>query len=427
MNKVIRFFKRRSWLVILLACLLFIPQSFSYQAKLNMRVIVTGLAIDTADEGYEVTAQVVMPSPSSESGGTSARLDFISEKGASVDEGIQKIAYKIGKEAGLSHTDFIMLGEEILKKNVAPVLDFFARDDQVSPAILLLGCEGKAKDTMKQTKNLELLVAVGLQQVFIFKQSSLNGISTAVDDFINDCYDISASSVISSIKIAPEGKEDESASSRTNDNGNLASEGQSEGSQGGSNGGSSGEEKNARIKFFNDVFYFKDGKLVGKLDKEDEILGLFFANKKSTNGNFKVAGITQDVLDNATVGIQFSNKKTKFKVDFVDDKPRLKFDITLGSIRLDEILNGDNASLSLYDKQNSKIRDAIKKAVKKEVEKCIKSTFDKAQADNVDIFHIAESCYQYKTKEWKKFYENEGENYLQKCSIEVEVKIKDFN
>ena len=49
MNKIFSFFKKHSWVLVVIALLVFIPQSFSYQAKLNTRVIVTGLAIDKVE------------------------------------------------------------------------------------------------------------------------------------------------------------------------------------------------------------------------------------------------------------------------------------------------------------------------------------------------------------------------------------------
>ncbi len=479
MKKIIMFFKKRSWLLILIACLIFIPQSFSYQAKLNMRVVVTGIGIDkSGDDSYEVTAQVIIPSPGSESGGTSARLDFISEEGSSVAEGIQKIAYKIGKEAGLSHTDFIMIGETMLSDNIVPVLDYFARDDQVSPALALLVCKGKAKDMIEKTKNLELSVGLGLRKVFLNKQSSLNGLVTPVNNFIADSYGISKTTLISGISISPEGEEEEpkesdvissdpstgsggnsstgsggttpskstsehsdlpggnqnGSSSGSSTSGDQSSSGSGGGSQGGGQGSSGGgqsssggEEKNARIKFYNDIYYFKDGKHVGTLNTEEEILGYFFQSSKSTNGEFKVSGVTCDILEDATIGLQFSNKKSETKVSFENGKPVLKFTITIGSLRTLEILNKAKRNVFVYSKQNKDMSKAINKAVREEITEDIQLAFEKAKTDNVDIFHIGELAYQTKTKEWKKYYDEFGENYLKDCKVEVEVKVSNFN
>ena len=138
MNKIFSFFKKHSWVLVVIALLVFIPQSFSYQAKLNTRVIVTGLAIDKVEQGYEITAQTILPVNGSEAGGSGAKLGFISETGNSFAEGIKKISYKIGKTAGLSHVNFLIVGHKMLEDNLALALDYVIRDHRINSSILML-------------------------------------------------------------------------------------------------------------------------------------------------------------------------------------------------------------------------------------------------------------------------------------------------
>ena len=74
-----RFFKKHVGLIVLLVIILAFPASMSTQARLNMRIIITGLAVDKTDDGYEVTAQIVKTTPGSESSGTGATINFISD------------------------------------------------------------------------------------------------------------------------------------------------------------------------------------------------------------------------------------------------------------------------------------------------------------------------------------------------------------
>lgn len=437
MKKFKKFLKNKTWLLILLAGLLFIPQSFNYQAKLNMRVLVSGLAIDKTDIGYEVTAQVIMPTPGSEGGGTGARLDFISEKGESIGEGIQKIAYKIGKTAGLSHTSFVMVGENMLEDNLASALDYFARDAKVNPSIMLLVCSGKAKDMIKETKNLELSVGVGLQKVFIYKQSSLNALVIPLEEFINDSFGLGKSAMVGGILIAPEGKEQLEEQGNSSNGKNIA--GESEGASndefsigaGGasseSGGQSSGKEKNARIKFHNDIYYFKGGKYVNKLTKEKEILGAYLSEKVSTSGDFKINSVTGGILQDATIGVTFTNKTNKIDVKFKNGNPVLVYNISIRDVQIVEILNKDKPSINIYNKQDKELIDIVRSKLEEEIELCIKSAFMKAKIDNVDIFNVGERAYQLQYSRWKKYYEKYGENYLKNSDIEVNVSIRNIN
>jgi len=418
MKKIIKFFKKRTWLFVLLACLVFIPQSFSYQAKLNMRVLVSGLAIDKTENGYEVTAQVIMPSAGSEAGGLGARLDFISEEGLSVADGIRRIVFKIGKTAALSHMGFVIVGESMLQDNLATALDFFARDAQINPSVMLLVCEGEAKETMKKTKDLELSVGVGLQKVFIYKQSSLNGIVMPMEEFIDNAFSFSQSSLVSGIEIEKENEQESSSESQNTNSLGEESSNSSSGSQ---------EEKQARIKFYNDVYYFKNGEYVNKLNNENEILGAYLADKTATNGEFVVKNVTGDALENATISVQFTNKKSKKKIDFKNNKMILNLEIDIKDVQVIGILNSTKPSINIFDAQNQEIIKLIKDAIKQEVETCVLAAFNKAKKDNVDIFDIGERAYQTKTKEWKKFYDKNGENYLKNTEIKIDVKIKNVN
>lgn len=413
MNKFIKFIKKNSYIFVVLVALLFIPQSFTYQAKLNTRVIVTGLAIDKVSAGYEVTAQVVLPVNGSEAGGSGAKLGFISETGSSFAEGLQKISYKIGKTAGLSHVNFLMVGNSMLDENVASALDYIVRDARISSSILMLICPESAKDMINKTKDLQLSVAVGLQKIFINKQEALNGSNLTVEEFLNEAYGISKSSLVSAINITKEGEGEEKSPKQSN-------AGQEQGSQ------ADGEQK-GRIDFYNDIYYFKGGEYVNKFTEQKELLGVFFADEANSNGEIKIENVNGELLKDATIGMQFRVKKTKRKLEFIEGKPTLVFDIKLKDIEITEILNGGQPNVSIYDLYTEETIEIIKKAIEKHIKECIESAFEKSKKDQVDIFNIGQTAYRFKPKEWKQFYEKTGENYLKDCDIKIDISIKNVN
>lgn len=438
MQKIKRFILKHTWALLLVSCLIFIPQSFSYQAKLNMRVIVTGMAVDKVEEGYEITAQVVMPSPGSESGGGSATLGFISEQGANISEGIQKIAYKIGKTAGLSHMSFLIVGQSMLSENLAETLDYFIRDPEINTSVMVLVSPESGKDMLKKTETLELSAAVGLQKVFIYKQSSFNGIMMPIEEFINNSFSISKTSTISGIYITNEGEE--KLGENTDASISESKEGQTQGGQsgsqsGGENNGSSNanaspstpNNQQGRIKYYNDVYYFKKGKYIGKLDTEEELLGYFVTDKVSNNGELIIRNVNGSVLKNATVGLQFREEKSKRKVEFEEGRPVCTFKIQIKDVQIVEVLNQGQISEKIYHDPDDQMIKAIKDAVKNTIETNIMKTFEKTKSDDVDIFKIADSFYQYKPKQWKEFYSEYGEAYLDEITVKVQVEIKNIN
>lgn len=452
MQKIGKFTKRHTWILLLLSCLVFVPQSFSYQAKLNMRVIVTGMGIDKVEDGYEITAQVVMPTPGSESGGGKATLGFISEIGVNVSDGVQKIAYKIGKTAGFSHMSFLIVGQNMLEDNLAESLDYFVRDPELNTSVMMLISPTTAKDMLSKTETLELSAGVGLQKVFIYKQSSFNGVMMPIEEFVNNAFGLSKSSAVGGILITEEGEEElgkstsetlsgsenglsssgESGSSSGENSGSESGGQSGQGNNGSSSGGcggskSTGSSQNGRIKYYNDVYYFKRGKFIGKFEKEEELLGFFLTDNVSNNGELTIKNVNGGVLKNATVGIQFREEKTRKKINFKEGKPVFELQITFKDVRIVELLNDGALTEKIYRDPDEEMVSAIKKAIEKKVERDIMQTFEKAKTDDVDIFKIADKCYQFKPKQWKKFYEEHGEAYLDHVEVKVKTTIKNVN
>ena len=148
-----------------------------------------------------------------------------------------------------------------------------------------------------------------------------------VEEFINTSFGISKSSIVSGVLIASEG--DEKLSTNLNSGSIPEESALSSSKQASSSSGSSneGQEKNARIKYHNDIFYFKEGRYVNKLDNEQEILGVYLSEDYAESGEFKIRGVTGGVLEDATIGVSFTSKKNSKKIKFENGTPKLIFNI----------------------------------------------------------------------------------------------------
>ena len=441
MRKIISFVKKHTVIIILIAISILFPQSFSYQSKLNMRVIVTAIAVDKENEEYELTMQIVMPKTGAEQGSGTASLGFISEKGKSISEAIQKVAYKIGKTAGLSHVNTLIAGQSLLDGNLANELDYFVRNSELSGVVMLVIAPESAKEMLKKTKDLEINEAVRLQKVFVYKESSLNGLMMPVEKFVNDSLTISASSTASGILISKEGEEalgenTQATLSKESTTSSDQGAGQTDQAGAGSESESSSDQKgnsqaassqNGRIKYYNDVYYFKNGKYVGKFDKEDEILGYFLSNRAPNTGEIVVEDVNGEYLKNATVALKFRKQETKEKIEFSDGKPVLIFDISFTDAKINEILNDGNLTPAIYEFQAESSDTNLKQAILERVESCVRAAFEKAKQDDVDVFKIADLAWKFKPKEWAKYYDKNGESYLKDAEIKVNVEVKNFN
>ncbi|MBQ7579180.1 MAG: hypothetical protein IJT25_01465 [Clostridia bacterium] len=440
-----RFIKRKGWLIFLLAFLLLFPPALKSQAKLNNRVLITGLAIDKTESGYMITAQVVMPNPSSEASGQNAAFDFICQEGESITEGFKKVAYNIGEIAWHSHANFIILGEELIKKdNTAEDLDFFIRDQHLPNSLMLLFCKGKADDMIRKTAELKLSVGLGLQKIYMYKEESLSAKMVPMQTFLDNCYQPSKTSIISGINISfddecfgSSGGGQEDGSSSTSSSGESSTSSSSSGDSSSSSGGeslsSASESGDAamkgRIDYLENIAYFKSGRFKGTLEKEDEIIAYLLTQNKTDRFDLVIKNVNDDNLyKNAKVGIRVASKKYDLKMDFKGHKPLAKMIITLNNLSLLEVLNDNGKLVSTLLGQGPYINETLNSAIKKQLETDIKEVFEKTKKQNVDIFNLATHAYKYNTKDFQSFLKtkNNIDDYIEDFNLEVEVIVKDF-
>ena len=417
------------YLVFILAFIL-IPQSLNVQSELNMRVVVSAIAIDYEEDEYSVTAQIVKPSSTTEGG--SAEIDFLSAKGKTIVSAVEEVSFILGRTTGFSHIGAIILGQGVLKEEkTMEALDYFVREKGILNSALLLVAEDKAKDELEKTKKLQLSSAVGIQKTFLYKEMNSNAVMMQLQTFFNDYFAKSKCSVISGFKI--ESKDDQSKSSSGGSSGGESSGGESSGggmssgsSGGGSSGGSSGGEKDGRIKFLNNIYVFRDGKLKTELKEEKELRGINYINKNSKEGIVTVENITNDNMKNANVSLYFRDKKVKLRVQFNDGSdPTAKIIITTNRNEIYAI-ETEKTDPKLYETEETYLTEDIKKAVEERIKECILSAYSKCQEEGADILQLGNRLYKQNPQKWRDLIGRYGEDdYIKHINLDVEVKLKD--
>lgn len=419
-----QFFKKRIGLIILIVAILAFPSSLSTQARLNMRAIVTGLAIDKVGEKYEVTAQIVKTSPSTESGGEKATVNFVSDTAETIIGAMSKLSYKTGKTAGFSHTNFVVLGKEICEKDLTQTLDYFMRDNITNDSMLLLIAKDKASDELKKTKDVELSIAIGLQKVFMYREKEGDGIMVSLLDFMKNTKEVSKTSVASMLELKSndENSEDNPLGSGANSSGSLSGSSESSSSSSGGESGTEdggeqgGGEKYQYFEAQTSLGCFVGGKFVGLLEK-DEVLGYMLANKKTTIDDIFVKNIKEPSLFDSKVGVKIKNKTNSFKLRFEGDVPCLELKVKIKNASIYEIESSELVGIPT-DSQFEAIKNAIRETVSEKINKC----FEKTKEYKADIWSAYELGMKYY---YKKTIENYPtmESFLETLKINIDVEI----
>ncbi len=429
-----RNFKKHIGLIILLAIALVFPTSLNYQARLNMRIIVTGLAIDKSGEDYQVTAQVVKTSPGNEKPGTSAEIDFITDSAPSLSEAVSKLSYKAGKVSAFSHTNFVILGKSMYDEDITKCLDYFIRDKIIKNSALVLFAPDSAEDEIKKTKNSELSVGIGLQKVFLFKENEGDGLMVTLIEFLNQNKMYSGSAVANELSFHTneESKkgEDKSSSLGSSSGGSQSSSG--EGSGGGSSdesanssssgGGSPSQSSSSESEqqYFDpeaSIVCFVKGKFVGKLEEEESLLGFMLANKETKMIDLLIKDVNQGRLEGDNIEIAVNKKKTCFKFIYDGITPVLEVCIKINKCEINEIMTS-NIVASLTDDEFK----AVKNALKKKVEDCVTKCFEDSKNLGVDIFNAYELAYKKEYKQTSTYYKDDTE-FLKNLQLKVKVDV----
>lgn len=427
-------FKKNVGLIILLIIALVFPTSLNYQARLNMRIIVTGIAIDKQDDDYKVTAQIVKATPGNESPGTSAEIDFITDTASNLSEAVSKLAYKSGKVSAFSHTNFVIIGKSLFEEDLTKVLDYFIRDKIIKNSALLLFAEDKAEDEIQKTKNMDLSVGIGLQKVFLFKENESDGLMVTLIDFLNENKMYSGSAVASelSLKSNKDSAENQSssggssgASSGSSDSGNQSA-GSSSSSSGGSSSqsGSSGSGGGNENQYFEPqapIVCFVGGKFKGKIEDEESVRGFMLANKNSKMKDITLDSVNAGRMKDVRVEIAVKSKKNKFKIRYENQIPCLDVYVNINKAEINEIVT-DEIIASLTDEEYDAVKDAVKKAVEKDVAKC----FETAKGFGCDIFNAYELAYKFKYKATMKHYKT-PEEFLNGLRLNVVVNVNQMD
>ncbi len=437
------FIKKHIGIIVLLVIVLAFPVSMSTQARLNMRVVITGLAIDKTEDGYEVTAQIVKPSPSSESSGTGASINFISDKGDTLISALSKLSYKSGKVAGFSHTNFILIGKEMLKENISKVMDYFLRDTIIKDSVLLLVAKDSAKEEIKKTKDLELSVGLGLQKVFVYKEKESDGAMTSMLSFANKSYGYSQTALVSVLSLMDESSEDSSSggseqkSSGADAQQNSGSESQSSGGSGqsgsqegsdsqgasssSSNETSSGsggaQQKSQYFEAITPLACFVSGEYVGLLETDDEIMGYMYSRNKCVAEDVSLNNLNFGNLVNAKVGVDIKDKSNKKKIRFEGDKPCLDIYVNISNASIKEIQSDTFFQIPSDDEF-----EFIKNELKEKIAKSIAKTFEKSKQLKVDVFEAFDIANKFHYSKVKNKFESMQE-FIDALKINVIVDI----
>ncbi|SEN73371.1 spore germination protein KC [Paenibacillus sophorae] len=356
------------------------------RVELNDLSIVTATAIDKMDDGnYLLTLQIAVPlmlgpaegsGKGGGSGGGNKPTVIVSEKGETIMDACRKLQEKLPRRLFFSHSRIIVIGENLAREGVAPVLDFFTRYRESRLRSYILFSKGKAGDILNLNAKWEKVSAEEIRE----EEKRHIGLQIYLKDFIHMLLTDGIEPVAAQVTLKP------------------AEEGSEE--------GSSGQDKNAAIS--GTAVLHKD-KLVGWLD-DTETRGVLWLRNE-----LKTSYVTVDIPKEKGGGrftVLVFGATTKIKPAIRNDKIKINVEI-----HTENILFENNSQLDISKPQ---VIQYIEKELEQEIRKRIELTLFKAQKTfNSDIFGLGTAVYRAYPKAWNRQYKDRWDDEFSRVEVDI--------
>lgn len=361
--------------------------------------IITAIAIDSAEDGYEATAQIAVPEATNKN--SENKKAQISGTGSTIGAAIKDIGDKSGWFPNLQFCNVLIIGEELTHSNVFKVLDYFSKTLRVQDSAMVVTTDKKAKELLEASTPLDNISSFALQKILL-KNPGFNSdvAETDIKNFCIDYYSESRSSYMPLVKL----NKQEAAAPPDTGSGSGSGGGSSGGSGDSSSGGGagSGGTNSDGSTLFNarSTALFYEGVKAGELN-EKETLAL-----SALTDTFK--GTTIELKDVTTNGetknflITVFRCNPKIIVDANEESLNVKIDLDVYCRIVDQ--NAEKSDVT-YSK-NVPLPDAVKEKATEFFTTHINKLIEAEKTSGCDFLFLKRKLFQRRYKHYARYKDN---------------------
>lgn len=360
--------------------------------------IITAIAIDSAEDGYEVTAQIAVPEATDKN--SENKKAQISGTGGTIGAAIKDIGDKSGWFPNLQFCNVLIIGEELTHSNVFKVLDYFSKTLRVQDSALVVTTDKKGKELLEVSTPLDNISSFALQKILLKNPGFDSDVAeTDIKNFCIDYYSESRSSYMPLVKL----NKQETAATPDTGSGSGSGGSSSGGSGGSSSGGAgSGGTNSDGSTLFNarSTALFYEGVKAGELN-EKETLAL-----SALTDTFK--GTTIELKDVTTNGetknflITVFRCNPKIIVDATEESLNVKINLDVYCKIVDQ--NAEKSDVT-YSK-NVPLPDAVKEKATEFFTTHINDLIEAEKTSGCDFLFLKRKLFQRRYKHYARYKDN---------------------
>jgi spore germination protein KC len=340
--------------------------------EINQVAIVGGCAIDNGiNKKYSVTVEIVNPKPSGQE--SKIESQFFTQEGDSLFEAIRTLILKTGRRLFWSHAKVVIIGKDIAKEGIIPVIDWLQRDAETrSEMWLLISQEKTAREILETKPTINEISSFHLDDMMRSERTTSKYVSIDILEATRELMADGVQAVIPSVHLDKKN-----------------------GSKIGSIGGTS---------------ILKKGKLIGQLN-ELETRALVWARGELKGGIYEV----KNALGTGNIIVlEIFEDKTKTKASYKEGRFHFVIDVKT-DVGIAEIQGTMNV---MEEEGLEKLRSQAQEQIKRDIESVIRKARDEY---NADIFEFGTIVRRKMPKQWKTV----GKNWLEAYSnAEIQVNVE---
>ena len=387
--------------VAVLFLLVLIPSGIEKQSQIQKIAIVSGIGIDKSEKGLTLSAQVLVPEPSTNYS-PNQTVFFAEEK--NLAKAISSLELKIGQELGLSHCFIIVVGDEMFDEDITNTLDYLMRSNIMDNNSILIHTDKKAQEVLEVSSKLSKSDLNNLQNLAKFSHEHYDSVSTSLVDLFNDYLSNCPYTVVGSITTEDKKSEDGSSSKEQS-----------------SKTEQQGSKSDKTLANNGDAIILKKGKKIATLKKED-IENFSWLDNNSQKGHLIIENYSNKDTQSSKISLKIMHENASFCPELKNNTPILKttisFEYVIESI---ESENGEKQSV-----QENFYNSDFKKVVENTIKTKIQKTLVLSKENNFDIIKAYNKFNNKFNNKWKNYLNNlnNPDDYIKNLQIVVDVNLK---
>ena len=377
-------FWRKTAIIISVAILLIALVALE-PSHVQERASVIGMGIDKEGEEFELSVQVIVPTGGSSDVQQTDYKGVISAKGVNFSDAINNLSTITGRKLLLMHCSVVIIGESMDDDNILEFIDYIMRTNRINDSAYLMRATISAKELFSLQSTMDSYTAMALQKSSLEHISRGNTISINIMHYTKFTKEIGNCAVIPTIIPVEVAKP-----------------------QGGLQGGESGEENKEYLFNAEQSGVYKNGKFLCSMDKQQT---------KGYNWIIAKEKLNDGAIETENVGVKVKRRKSDWKITFDENgNPDVNIDVKLDI----EIEEKDTLNESFFYNLNDDLKVKLQNLVKEDINSLLRLV----KEQNADIIGVGIRMHKLYFKEFKKLYNNYGDNYLEHVNFNVNVEVE---